>query len=134
MDRDARNRVEVMEARLWQESAAHPHDKGLTATHASVFEVARSMQPKGKRADISNLSKTIENVVQNVDKMKAQGKFAVVIMLPRGLVTIYMNKEEMVIYENYVAMIKSVVPDFDAIDDLGWQLWTTIRNGAIKLP
>jgi len=134
MDRDARSRVEMMEARLWTQSCARPHDQGLTTLHASVFEVAKSVQPKGERANIENLSTTIENVAQNVEKMKAQGKYAVIILLPRGLVTIYMNKQEMIVYENYVAMIKSVVPDFDEVDDLGWQLWTTIRNGAIRIP
>jgi hypothetical protein len=122
-----------MEARLWLELCAKPHDEEVKANHDAVFRITAQMQPRGGRPDVSNLGTTIDNVVQNVDAMKAQGKYAVIIMLPRGLVTIYMNKAEMVVYENYVATVKSVVPTFNEVDDLGWQLWMTIRNGAIKL-
>jgi hypothetical protein len=133
-DREARNMIETTEARLWLELCSRPNDEELKTNHDAVFRATAQMQPRGPRANISNMSDTIENVVQNVDAMKAQGKYPVVIMLPRGLVTIYMNKVEMIVYENYVAMVKSVVTDFNEIDDLGWQLWMTIRNGAKALP
>ena len=134
ISRDARSNIEKMEARLWNCVKTKP-TREIEIMHTETFMLAKAAQTRGKKADISGLKNIMRDLEgdKNREEQRLVGKYPVLLLLPEGIVTIYMNKAQMMLYESYIAAIREVLPAFDEIDDCGWQHWTTIREGAAQL-
>lgn len=70
-----------------------------------------------------------DNFAESFQPSPTPGKpYSVILVLSKGAVSVQMSKDDMMSYRLFLAAVKSVVPTFDEVKQLGWQHWQTVRE------